>query len=174
DACNMAMTEIIYELADYTDYFVGSASPEPADGYDYNFISYFNGNISYLLDRLVYSYDNAYGYSYTTMVAIKTEGFRQFIKNNLKNISKDSLHNNAVYGLLNSDDFTDVNYVLNNYPDDMIINKSLGYSFSGYNISGIGIAYNIITDYYHSPIPDYRELLFYKENQNWVEKYNLW
>ncbi|MCP5455098.1 MAG: hypothetical protein H7A30_02325 [Thermotogae bacterium] len=180
DACNMAMTEIIYELADYTDYFVGSASPEPASGYDYNFISYFNGNISYLLDRLVYAYDNNEHSDvyYKTMVAIKTEGFRQFIKNNLKNISKDSLHNNAVYGLLNSDDFTDVNYVLNNYPDDMIINKSLGSSFSGYNISGynisgIGIAYNI-TDHYPSFEPDYRELLFYKENQNWVEKYNLW
>jgi len=175
DACNMAMTEIIYELADYTDYFVGSASPEPADGYDYNFISYFNGNISYLLNRLVYAYDNKYyeypAVNYKTMVAIKTEGFRQFIQNNLKNISKDSLHNNAFYELYNYDDFTDVNYVLNNYPDDMIINKILGYSFSGYNISGIGIAYNI-TDYYPS---DYKELLFYKENQNWVENiYNLW
>lgn len=38
DACLMAMHEVIYDVKDYADYFVGSEYPIPGDGFPYNTI----------------------------------------------------------------------------------------------------------------------------------------
>lgn len=44
DACNMSSIEIAFELRNSAKYFVASAFPEPAFGWDYSFLSNLNSN----------------------------------------------------------------------------------------------------------------------------------
>jgi hypothetical protein len=89
DACYMAFIEVIYEFADEIDYYVGSVDLEPGDGWDYTFLKEFDGNLENLLKYQIDSYFEYYNdnYLFITLSAIKTDGLKTYISNNLKNIS---------------------------------------------------------------------------------------
>jgi hypothetical protein len=89
DSCYMAFVEVIYEFADDIDYYIGSVDLEPGDGWDYTFLKEFDGNLENLLKYQIDSYFEYYNdnYLFITLSAIKTDGLKTYISNNLKNIS---------------------------------------------------------------------------------------
>jgi len=105
DACYMAFIEIIYEFADEINYYVGSVDLEPGDGWDYTFLKEFDGNLENLLKSQIDKYFEYYGDTKTfiTLSALKTNGLKTYISNNLKNIS--DLRDNK------EDNITEIDYI---------------------------------------------------------------
>lgn len=185
DACDMAFIEIIYEFADYVNYYVGSVNEEPGNGWDYEFLKDFNGNIEDLLKKQVYYYSNSYKsdtyndfYFYDnsiyaiTFLALRTQG----INNNIK----DYIYNNLVNAdysdyttpyIANYNRLLDINLVISDYSDfndQFVVSKSVEsedillneYKYNDINyLSGLGISYKID----NAVLPDYMELQFYKD-----------
>ncbi|MGM0641257.1 MAG: clostripain-related cysteine peptidase [Thermotogota bacterium] len=188
DACDMAFIEIIYEFADEINYYVGSVNEEPGDGWDYTFLHEFNGDLENLLKQQIEYYSTSYVsssyedfYFYNdpqyaiTLSAIKTEGLRNYIQNNLSNILKNNLlidkKTNEISPYVGKyNRLLDLNLVLNDYKefnDNFIIAKNVEsedilidtYNYNVDYLSGIGISYRINTNF----LSDYMELQFYED-----------
>ena len=88
DACRMTL-EIMYELAEFVDYFVGSEKDEPAEGWPYDaFLSVLAADpdmtpsevANALVDEYVASYQGVSAYS-VALSAVNAAGFRPFVRN---------------------------------------------------------------------------------------------
>jgi len=188
DACDMAFIEIIYEFADEINYYAGSVNEEPGDGWDYTFLKEFDGNLENLLKKQVEYYARSYEkgldddfyfyndkYYAITFSVLKTDGLRDYIKDNLTENLKNILleTSGSIYispYVANYNKLLDLNLALTDYEDfkeKFIIEKSVEseelligeYNYPVDYLSGIGISYKIKS----SVLSDYMELQFYND-----------
>ncbi|HOT32070.1 MAG TPA: clostripain-related cysteine peptidase [Petrotogaceae bacterium] len=165
DACSMSCLEVIYEVSELADYFVGSVFLEDVQGWHYEFLKEYRGDNEELLKALVSSYAKYYkGYKNISMSAVRLRGFKSFIKESLCSIkSRQELL--PVYYLGSFEAvMTDVIQSIPQIKEFLV--SGYVYTDKTENYSGIGFAYSIGSLIAKQ---DYKQLLFYKDNSSWIE-----
>ncbi len=165
DACSMSCLEVIYEVSELADYFVGSVFLEDVQGWHYEFLKEYRGDNEELLKGLVSSYAKYYkGYRNISMSAVRLHGLKPFINSSLCAIkSRQELLPIYYLGSFEAV-MTDV---LQSIPQikEFLVSEYV-YTDKVENYSGIGFAYSIGS---LTARQDYKQLLFYKDNSSWIE-----